>query len=163
MKKLAIVLVALTVFGCRDKDVDELIPADPESFVVAFRNNDAWDAKAELHLNKTTDTLTILGIIDEKNTNRQLLGMKIKLNGVGKYTLKQGQVYFYSIFAGDIITSEYRMSPSDIGALEVLKYDPTTNLAEGVFELQIDKNSNVSDDRPKSKTWHSKPKLGILK
>ena len=150
MKKLAIILFALTVFGCKEKNADELIPTDPESYVVALRNNQSWDAKAEMHLNKTTDTLTILGVIDEKNTNRQLLGMKIKLKGVGKYTLKQGQVYFYSIFAGDIISSEYRLAPDEIGELEISKYDATSNLAEGFFKLQIERNANNSDSGPKT-------------
>lgn len=155
MKKLAIVLFALTVFACKEKNVDELIPADPESYVVAFRNNEGWNGKAEMYLNKATDTLTILGIIDEENNNRQLLGMKVKLDGAGKYTLKQGQVYFYSIFAGDIIASEYRLSPNEIGELEILKYDTTSNIAEGVFKLKIERNANNSGSAPKTYKFSS--------
>ena len=72
--------------------------------------------------------------------------MKIKFQGIGKYTLIKNQAYYYTTVGGDVLTSKYKLAPNSIGQLIVSKYDKDKKSIEGTFDLMLKKDWSYSEN-----------------
>jgi hypothetical protein len=142
MKKIAIVLLVLTLVACEDNDKEN--PTAGGEFVWAKRNNVTWSGAADISIDHASDTMTIFGVADRPND--EVLMMRIKFNGVGTYPLVKNQARYYSTVGGDIVVSEYRLASDVAGSLMVLDYDAATKIIQGQFDVQLKKRISVPEN-----------------
>lgn len=107
------------------------------NYVSAKRNSLGWIGYPEIRIDNATDTLTFLGIANRPND--EVIVIKIKFEGIGSYTLTKDQGYYYTTVGGDVLTSEYRLSPNTVGQIVISKYEETTRSIEGSFEMSLKK------------------------
>lgn len=132
------------LFSCQKENTPEPRLSDYR-FTTEWNNSGVeWRGIPEIRLDNVTDTLTILGIANRPND--EVIGMKIKFQGVGTYTLTRNQAYYYSTVGGDVLTSEYKLVPDATSQLIITAYDAEKKLVEGTFNLSLQKkwSSNVN-------------------
>lgn len=132
---LGLVLLIVVINTACDDDKSGLTPDD---FVATEKNNVRWVGVTEMQLDKATDTLTFFGV--GNRPEMEVLVMKIKFAGVGKYTLQYNQGQYYTLLGGDVLTSEYKLGLEEIGSFEIVKYDSVGNMLEGQFQMQLQKH-----------------------
>lgn len=133
MNKITAILFTLIVTSCHEGGSLTLT----DNSVFAKRNNHDWIGTTEIQLDRVTDTLTFLGIANQPND--EVVVMKIKFNGTGSYLLIKDQGFYYSTVGGDVLVSEYKLTPNAVGHFIISKYDSTEKLIEGSFEMSLKK------------------------
>lgn len=131
MKRIAATFLIFIFTSCHEDENTGRVNS-----VVAKRNNVDWIGTAEIYLDDVTDTLTFRGTANRPND--EVLVMKIKFNGVGSYSLKNRQAYYYSTIGGDVLSSEYELG-TNVGEMVITKYEPEGKLLEGTFEMSLTK------------------------
>ena len=115
--------------------------AAPDEFVSVKKNGLAWAGVPEMHLNKATSTLTLLGIAN-RPADEEVLILKLKFDGPGTYSLTKQQAYYYTTAKGHVLTSAYELASCAAGVLEISGYDPAEKLLEGNFRLVLTKEQS---------------------
>ena len=110
----------------------------PEEFMSVKKNGLAWAGVPEMHLNKATSTLTLLGIAN-RPADEEVLILKLKFDGPGTYSLTKQQAYYYTTAKGHVLTSAYELASCAAGVLEISGYDPAEMLLEGSFRMVLTK------------------------
>jgi len=127
---VSLILVLVVAVSCSENE-----SAPGENFVSVKRNGQTWTGAARIYLDDTKDTLVIEGISDPANT--EVVGMRIKFNGIGTYPLEKQQGYYYTTIGGDVLTTTYKLNPAASGVLVISDYNPKKKHIEGIFEMSV--------------------------
>lgn len=139
MKKLAILIITLGFFSCKNDKEKESV--DPENYSFsAEKNNEKWAGTTSIQL-KSADSDTVSFFFTANHPNDEVLVINVKFNGTGVYPLNKNQAFYYSTVGGDVIVSRYAMGAEESGNLTITKYDTTQKLIEGTFDLSLKKQS----------------------
>jgi uncharacterized protein YdgA (DUF945 family) len=135
MRLLNYALILFVAISCHEtnSEVDTVLM----NFVRAKKNDSDWRGATEIHLNKNADTLVFLGI--SHSPDSEVIVMKFKFSGVGKYTLSDSQASYYSTIGGDVTLSEYELRANEKGKIEISNYHEKEKLIEGKFEMTLKK------------------------
>lgn len=123
----------------------------PEEYVSVRKNGRNWVGAPEMHLNKDTATLTLLGVAG--GLEEEVIVMKLKFEGVGTYSLTNRQAYYYTSARGHALTSAYELAPCSAGVLEITGYDPAGKLLEGNFRLVLTKERSNPENEAETLTF----------
>lgn len=126
--------------------------AAPDEFVSVKKNGLAWAGVPEMHLNKATSTLTLLGIAN-RPADEEVLVLKLKFEGPGTYSLTKQQAYYYTTARGHVLTSAYKLASCAAGVLEISGYDPTGKLLEGSFRMVLTKEQGGPETNVEAVTF----------
>ena len=124
----------------------------PEEFMSVKKNGLAWAGVPEMHLNKATSTLTLLGIAN-RPADEEVLILKLKFDGPGTYSLTKQQAYYYTTAKGHVLTSAYELASCAAGVLEISGYDPAEKLLEGNFRLVLTKEQSSPETDAEAVTF----------
>lgn len=132
MRRLIFVPLLFWLISCNESD------KNPLSEIEALKNGDEWKGRTEIDFDADTETLTILGIVNEPA--EEIIVMKIKFEGPGNYTLTADQALYYTLIGGDGITSDYKIDLDGHSEIEIISYDPDSRVIFARFELKLKKN-----------------------
>jgi hypothetical protein len=99
------------------------------------KNGTTLTGDVTLRLDKTTDSLYIFAIAHKPND--EVIGMTIKFNGIGEYTLTKNQAFYYSTVGGDVIVSEYKLPENMSARLVISRYTTGDKIVEGTFTMTL--------------------------
>ena len=110
----------------------------PQDFYFKFsKNGVGWGGVATAY-KITGDSLRISTF---KQDGEEQLYVDIKFNGAGVYLLTPGQAKFSTTVGMDVLTSEYRLDPTQNSKLVINSYDAKNNIIAGSGELYMLRNS----------------------
>ncbi|MCF0058606.1 DUF6252 family protein [Dyadobacter sp. CY356] len=162
MKKLAILMLALGFFACKNEKDKESVNPESSSFS-AEKNNEKWTGGTSLQL-KSADSDTVSFFFVANHPNDEVLVINVKFDGMGVYPLNRNQAFYYTTIGGDVISSRYAMSSEDTGRLVITKYDTIHKEIEGNFEISLKKQSaNPENNVDVLKFTNSSFKLKLVK
>lgn len=128
-KYIRFIFALYTILVCLSCSDDDQLEPD---FITANLNAKSWKGVPETTINAVNDTLIILGIGDE-----QVLGLKLKFDGVGVYQLLNTQANYYTTVGGDVITSLYTLSEGNSSQINITEYNSAENFVKGNFEVSL--------------------------
>jgi hypothetical protein len=99
------------------------------------KNGTVLTGDVTLRLDKTTDTLYIFAIAHKPN--EEVIGMTIKFNGTGEYTLTKNQAFYYATVGGDVIVSEYKLPENTTARVVISRYTTGDKIVEGTFTMTL--------------------------
>lgn len=114
MKLVPVIIAFLLIFQSCNKDEN---PQIIDNYISAKKNGLEGKGQTEIHLNQTTDTLTLLGISNQPNS--EVIVLKMLFKGAGKYSLTNEQAYYYTTTGGDVATCHYRIAENSTSELEI--------------------------------------------
>jgi len=131
MKKNVSILVSILflILGIISCDTNNELEPD---FISAKINEENWNGFPEININNVNDTLTLLGVGNEK-----VIAFKIKYSGEGVYNLTGTQANYYTTIGGDVITSVYTLGESTSSQITITEYNSEQNIIKGNFEISL--------------------------
>jgi hypothetical protein len=132
-----IAVCALLTASCSK---EEAKPA--ESYFKAEKNNTAWVSTADSQFD--SDTLRLFGFNAD---GEQHLHFAVKFNGAGKYPLINGQAGFYTTVGLDVLTSGYKLDSTKASSITITRFDETTRIISGTFEVYLLKDDQYTTAR----------------
>ncbi|OCX50351.1 hypothetical protein BEL04_21425 [Mucilaginibacter sp. PPCGB 2223] len=144
MKKLlSVLIVACLIFSINCTKVDNkehpvcCVLPQPAAFIFAQKNGVSWSAIA-YNAAIVQDSLKITGHMDDT----EVLGITIKYNGTGQYTLTGNQVYYHnttSPMVALVNLSNYTLDNTAANTLSISNYDSSANTVSGTFSIVLTK------------------------
>lgn len=107
----------------------------PPAFIFAQKNGASW-AATTYSAAIIQDSLKITGNTDDN----EVLGIIIKYNGTGQYTLTGNQVYYHnttSPLVPLVNLSNYVLDNTAVNTLGISNYDSSANTISGTFSLSL--------------------------
>jgi len=151
MKRIVITTIAaFALFASSCKKENQ--PHD--LFIGATLKNTNWLAEPSTSYFANRDSLQINGLYTNSDQslvkNDQSLVMKIRLNGIGNYTLTDDQASFSisSIYGGISVpvVSYYKLDATQTNNLSITSLNIKTNIATGNFQVHFVKTSGSGDN-----------------
>ena len=135
MKKLNLYLILLlsvifTISSCQKEET----PEEPD-YISANINGENWEGDPSIDNIRDNDSIWLGGFSEEEDW-AQILGIKIKLDGEGDYSLNKNTNY-YTVFEEDQMSEIYRLDESSPSHLTITEYDTKRNIIRGNFEMLL--------------------------
>lgn len=120
-------LVIMVLTSCK-KNHD---PA-PDYYMLARKNSVSWVAPKP-YVNIVKDSLIMIG-----HAGEETLGIRVKAVA-GVSHVQDIYATYYTTIGGDVMVSEYRLTPDETNTVNITTYSPEDHYIEGSFKLKFDK------------------------
>jgi hypothetical protein len=149
MKKNLPYLLFVTLFlfaSCAKKKCCDF-PVTP-NFIIAQKNGVEWMGNPSNSAIQQ-DTLIVTG--NKTNAGQEeTFGFKIREDGLGYYTLKSNEGYYY-VTKGGATVSSYKLSPTHNNTVIIVSFNKTGKILQGHFDLKFVKTfDNPAGTQPDS-------------
>ncbi|WP_448701471.1 DUF6252 family protein [Mucilaginibacter sp. AW1-3] len=147
-KLLPLLMIACLILNASCKKVKEeqrlcgCVAPPPHAFISAQKNGTWWPVAYFSAI--VQDSLKITA----NTNNNEVLGITIKYNGIGQYTLTGSQVYYHNTTSslGTFSNlSNYMLDNTAVNTLVISKYDPSRNAIGGTFSLNLIKTYDATN------------------
>lgn len=146
MKKLNLkfIVIPLLLFGIFACDKQET-PEEPD-FISANINGEYWEGESSLDDIRDNDSVWVGGF-NEVEEWSYLLGIKIKFEGEGEYSLNQA-THYMTVLERDMETSLHRLNENFPSQFTITEYDTKRNIIRGNFEMTLELKSRSDYPEP---------------
>lgn len=141
LKFIVITIILIGIFACDKQET----PEEPD-FISANINGEYWEGESSLDDIRDNDSVWVGGF-NEVEEWSYLLGIKIKFEGEGEYSLNQA-THYMTVLEGDMETSLHRLNENSPSHFTITEYDTKRNIIRGNFEMTLELKSRSDYPEP---------------
>lgn len=141
LKFIVIPLLLIGIFACDKQET----PEEPD-FISANINGEYWEGESSLDDIRDNDSVWVGGF-NEVEEWIYLLGIKIKFEGEGEYSLNQA-THYMTVLERDMETSLHRLNENSPSHFTITEYDTKRNIIRGNFEMTLELKSRSDYPEP---------------